>query len=175
MYAVTSWWLLRRTRATFRSAEFGFFGVVVYTRVQTPRFCGLPCSAGALSSFSTGRRPFRTSWLIVGIVSLALLLLDFRRRTATNSNEPYWRKNAGTRPGSGSPRGRKRLALATATSCAAVSRTFHLADRHGKVGARGRTVKCARALFGRGGPGPGGRSMGRRPLRRPEPPAHATR
>jgi len=23
--------------ATFRSAEFGFFGVVVYTRVHTPR------------------------------------------------------------------------------------------------------------------------------------------
>jgi len=23
-----------------RSAEFGFFGVVVYTRVHTPRFCG---------------------------------------------------------------------------------------------------------------------------------------
>ena len=35
-----------RTRATFRSAEFGFFGVVVYTRVQTPRFCGAPPSAG---------------------------------------------------------------------------------------------------------------------------------
>ena len=29
-----------RTRATLRSAEFGFFGVVVYTRVQTPRRCG---------------------------------------------------------------------------------------------------------------------------------------
>jgi hypothetical protein len=28
--------LVRRTRATFRIAEFGFFGVVVYTRVQTP-------------------------------------------------------------------------------------------------------------------------------------------
>ena len=32
--------LVSRTRATLRSAEFGFFGVVVYTRVQTPRFCG---------------------------------------------------------------------------------------------------------------------------------------
>jgi len=29
-----------------RSAEFGFFGVVVYTRVHTPRFCGLRFSAG---------------------------------------------------------------------------------------------------------------------------------
>jgi hypothetical protein len=25
------------TLATFRRAEFGFFGVMVYTRVQTPR------------------------------------------------------------------------------------------------------------------------------------------
>jgi len=31
----------RRTRATFRNAEFGFFGVIVLTTVQTPRFCGL--------------------------------------------------------------------------------------------------------------------------------------
>jgi hypothetical protein len=38
MYVVTSMPLVNRTRATFRSAEFGFFGVVVYTRVQTPRF-----------------------------------------------------------------------------------------------------------------------------------------
>ena len=40
---------VRRTRATFRSAEFGFFGVVVYTRVQTPRFCGAPRSAGVFT------------------------------------------------------------------------------------------------------------------------------
>jgi hypothetical protein len=37
MYALTSTPLVSRTRATFRSAEFGFFGVVVKTRVQTPR------------------------------------------------------------------------------------------------------------------------------------------
>ena len=36
------------TRATLRSAEFGFFGVVVYTRVHTPRRCGLPLRAGGL-------------------------------------------------------------------------------------------------------------------------------
>jgi len=29
MYAVTSTFVVRRTRATFRSAEFGFLGVVV--------------------------------------------------------------------------------------------------------------------------------------------------
>ena len=38
--------LVSRTRATFRSAELGFFGVVVYTRVHTPRRCGQACSAG---------------------------------------------------------------------------------------------------------------------------------
>jgi hypothetical protein len=46
MYVVTSMPLVKRTRATFRNAEFGFLGVCVYTRVQTPRFCGHPCNAG---------------------------------------------------------------------------------------------------------------------------------
>jgi hypothetical protein len=55
-----------------RSAEFGFFGVVVYTLVQTPRFCGLPCNAGALSFFSTFCRPLRISWLMVGIFCCCL-------------------------------------------------------------------------------------------------------
>jgi hypothetical protein len=32
--------LVKRTRAILRSAEFGFFGVTVATRVQTPRRCG---------------------------------------------------------------------------------------------------------------------------------------
>ena len=32
--------LLKRTRAYLRKAEFGFFGVFVPTRVQTPLFCG---------------------------------------------------------------------------------------------------------------------------------------
>ena len=40
---------VRRTRATLRRAEFGFFGVVVYTRVHTPRRCGLPFRAGPWS------------------------------------------------------------------------------------------------------------------------------
>lgn len=38
MYEVTSKPLVKRTRATLRNAEFGFLGVVVYTRVHTPRF-----------------------------------------------------------------------------------------------------------------------------------------
>ena len=53
--------LVNRTRATFRSAEFGFLGVVVYTRVHTPRFCGQACSAGLAVLYRGGLRPFRTS------------------------------------------------------------------------------------------------------------------
>src|SRR3954467_15949772 len=65
-----------RTRATLRSAEFGFFGVVVYTRVQTPRRCGaatfflrpLPDLRPGVDSFlDFGVRPLRTSWLVVGM------------------------------------------------------------------------------------------------------------
>src|SRR5262245_51414613 len=72
MYAVTSIAFVSRTRATFRSAEFGFFGVVVYTRMHTPRFCGEPVMAGALDFFRIASRPYRTSWLIVGIEFLPL-------------------------------------------------------------------------------------------------------
>src|ERR1043166_6400883 len=55
-----------RTRATLRSAEFGFFGVCVNTRTQTPRFCELFCSAGLFVFVRTFSRPLRTNWLIVG-------------------------------------------------------------------------------------------------------------
>src|SRR4051795_11965089 len=67
---------VRRTRATLRSAEFGFFGVVVYTRVHTPRFCGaatrflrpLPdFRPGVASFFVFGLRPLRTNCEVVGI------------------------------------------------------------------------------------------------------------
>src|SRR6476646_6292968 len=67
MYAVTSMPLESRTRATFRSAEFGFFGVIVFTTVQTPRFCGHPCMAGCLGLDRCGCRGDLMSWLIVGI------------------------------------------------------------------------------------------------------------
>src|SRR5579871_503584 len=67
MYAVTSIEPVSRTRATFRSAEFGFFGVVVYTRVHTPRRCGLPLSAGVLVLPVFAWRPFRTNCWMVGI------------------------------------------------------------------------------------------------------------
>src|SRR6185295_8736428 len=67
MYEVTSRPLVSRTRATLRSAEFGFFGVVVYTRMQTPRFCGHACIAGVFDFLRTASRPLRTSWLMVGM------------------------------------------------------------------------------------------------------------
>src|SRR3954452_20715712 len=66
MYAVTSMPLVSRTRATFRRAEFGFLGVVVYTRVHTPRRCGEPLRAGVLAFVALSCRPLRTSWLMVG-------------------------------------------------------------------------------------------------------------
>src|SRR5215467_4925195 len=59
--------LVSRTRATLRSAEFGFFGVWVNTRTQTPRFCGLFCSAGLLVLLTIFFRPARTSCEMVGI------------------------------------------------------------------------------------------------------------
>src|SRR5690606_2740269 len=76
-----------RTRAILRSAELGFLGVMVLTCVQTPRLNGEPLprvsfpfstlrlkrSAGAFTFAITRLRGFRTSWLIVGILSLSLL------------------------------------------------------------------------------------------------------
>src|ERR671938_659172 len=68
--------LVSRTRATLRSAEFGFLGVVVYTRVHTPRRWGaatvflrpLPDFRPGVASFLVfGVRPLRTSWEVVGM------------------------------------------------------------------------------------------------------------
>src|SRR5882757_7277731 len=76
MYAVTSIEPEMRTRATFRNAELGFFGVIVYTRVQTPRRCGaatfflrpLPDFRPGVVTFLVGDlRPLRISWLVVGM------------------------------------------------------------------------------------------------------------
>jgi hypothetical protein len=66
MYAVTSIPLVKRTRATLRNAEFGFFGVVVNTRVQTPRRCGEPFKAGVLVLDDFELRPWRISCWMVG-------------------------------------------------------------------------------------------------------------
>src|SRR5438270_926112 len=70
MYAVISLPLESRTRATFRSAELGFLGVIVLTWRQTPRLNGQPSSTGLLVLYNTGRRGLRTSWLIVGMSSV---------------------------------------------------------------------------------------------------------
>src|SRR5882757_6616792 len=64
--------LVSLTRATLRSAEFGFFGVVVYTRVQTPRRWGLSFSAAVLVLETLSSRPLRTSCWIVGMDRLLL-------------------------------------------------------------------------------------------------------
>ena len=53
--------LVRRTFATLRMAEFGFFGVRVITWTQTPRRNGLPAKAGDLDLALITRRPLRTS------------------------------------------------------------------------------------------------------------------
>src|SRR5215831_807543 len=70
MYAVTSMPEVRRTRATLRSAELGFFGVWVNTRVHTPRRWGEPFSAGVFDFSGLVSRPLRTSCWMVGTVLL---------------------------------------------------------------------------------------------------------
>ena len=69
---VTSIPFFRRTRATFRSAEFGFFGVIVKTRVQVPEAWGHAFSAGDFVLDTTALRQFRTSWLMVGKTTLPM-------------------------------------------------------------------------------------------------------
>src|SRR5882724_6168745 len=64
---MTSLPFVRRTFATLRMAEFGFFGVRVMTCTHTPRRNGLPSKAGDFDLMRTLRRPLRTSWLMVGI------------------------------------------------------------------------------------------------------------
>src|SRR5437762_3543725 len=68
MYVVTSTAFVNRTRATLRNAEFGFFGVCVYTRMHTPRFSGQPINAGDFVLLITSSRPIRTSCENVGTV-----------------------------------------------------------------------------------------------------------
>src|ERR1700746_3776823 len=81
MYAVTSIEPEMRTRATLRRAELGFFGVVVYTRVQTPRRCGAATlrlrpdpdfRPGVASFFFGATRPRRTTCEVVGMRALML-------------------------------------------------------------------------------------------------------
>src|SRR5215212_7630428 len=83
---MTSKPLVRRTLATLRSAEFGFFGVVVYTRVQTPRFCGFCSIAGTFDLAFCGSRPLRISWLIVGMKPFTFRCRKFRRLLCPTGN-----------------------------------------------------------------------------------------
>src|SRR3954453_10769160 len=88
---------VRRTRAPLRRAEFGFFGVVVYTRVHTPRRWGaartflrpwLDLRPGVESFFLGFLRPLRTSWLMLGMRRVMLaagLVRSARRREAFQS------------------------------------------------------------------------------------------
>ena len=61
--------LVSRTRATLRKAELGFLGVVVNTRMHTPRRCGQDFSAGLLVFSVIVFRPLRINCEIVGIVA----------------------------------------------------------------------------------------------------------
>src|SRR5215217_1163619 len=103
-----------RTRATLRSAEFGFFGVVVKTRVQTPRRWGavtfllrpLPDFRPGVASFLVlALRPFRTSWLVVGMRREMVAACTARAPT-TRRDGP--RGRAGIRRGRGGRRARGR-------------------------------------------------------------------
>jgi hypothetical protein len=58
---------VNRTLATLRKAEFGFFGVVVYTRTHTPRLWGHSCKAARFLVATTFLRCLFISWLMVGI------------------------------------------------------------------------------------------------------------
>ena len=76
------------TLATLRSAEFGFLGVVVYTLVQTPRFCGHSRNAGEVDFLTISCLPLRISWLIVGTHSHLPSGLSFSNLAAPASCEP---------------------------------------------------------------------------------------
>src|SRR5699024_12626075 len=84
MSAVTSTPPARRTRATLRSAEFGFLGVVVYTRVHTPRRIGRASSAGDPTRFAFGVRPLRTACGIVRKMYPRILSSSFERLVASH-------------------------------------------------------------------------------------------
>src|SRR5215470_4981793 len=87
---------VRRTRATLRSAELGFLGVWVNTRVHTPRRWGDPLSAGVFDFSGLVSRPLRTSCWIVGT---ELLRASNRLRNSRGQNRrPGARKGAPGRP-----------------------------------------------------------------------------
>jgi hypothetical protein len=80
MYVPTSMPFVSRTRAIFRSAEFGFFGVIVETRVHTPRRCGAPWSAGVFVFSRLDVRPLRINWFTVGMLSSEIVSIRAKGR-----------------------------------------------------------------------------------------------
>src|SRR3989344_703660 len=73
MYAFTSCPFVRRTRAIFRRAEFGFFGVMVVTLIHTPRLNGVPFGRGTLRIL----RAFHVYWSAGDLLFLRLVLRGF--------------------------------------------------------------------------------------------------
>src|SRR5215213_8006358 len=123
-----------RTRAILRSAEFGFFGVTVATRVQTPRLWGAataflrPCPdlrPGVVVFFLGRLRPLRTSWFVFGTAAHgsglpplgrgrggARSASDRRRRPAPRRSPPraprsHRRRGRAATPGRGRRAGRR--------------------------------------------------------------------
>src|SRR3954468_7650218 len=81
---MTSREVVRRTLATLRRAEFGFFGVVVYTREHTPRFCGFCSIAGTLFRFGLVVRGLRINGLMCGIQALSIGKIHRRDKSKPN-------------------------------------------------------------------------------------------
>lgn len=81
---------VKRTRATLRRAEFGFFGVVVYTRVQTPRRWGQLFSAGDLVFLLALPLSSRMSCWIVGIVVAFYFLANPKFSTVFDDSTDGW-------------------------------------------------------------------------------------
>src|SRR3954469_10308951 len=101
-----------RTRATLRSAEFGFLGVVVYTRVQTPRRWGaatfflrpLPDFRPGVASFLVfGWRPLRISCEVVG------MRREMLAAAASHPSRPVASCDAPTGLDSADPRSRRKI------------------------------------------------------------------
>src|SRR5688572_7346578 len=115
--------LVSRTRATLRSAEFGFLGVCVNTRTHTPRFWGLLWRAGLFVLVSTFSRPLRTNWLIVGI------RVSLYKQTSTATPATPWRVDQ--RPWPESPKARHQTQSPIAANSVATGGL-----RHGRCGGR---------------------------------------
>jgi hypothetical protein len=186
MYAVTSMPLLSFTRATLRRAEFGFFGVVVYTRVHTPRRWGLDFSAGALVFVTFGLRPLRTNCWIVGTASPCFCSALKRPRARTLSSRhhgdvaspAFHRRPARTSNSHGTPLMRQRVRIVNhpgRRKC-----PCHPPPSRSTAGPPGRVDAVRRPAVSpspcrTGATPPARRSSARSPARRCSPPAAAAR